>query len=123
MPHDGSTAERRATPRYRLDLPHPGTLNLVTPVRVVEVGPAGVRIELGSPLLPEQACILDGVGPEAALHLRARVRWCQPSRPGREPAGGGGSYRAGLRLLDPPAAVRTKLLQLAGVPGIASTGT
>jgi len=91
-------AERRQYPRLHLPEARTGTLGLTAAVRLVDVSPAGVRIEHAHPLTPGQACVLDVPLAEGELHLRGRVVWCQLHHITTEAAGRSVQYHSGVLL-------------------------
>ncbi|HEV8659902.1 MAG TPA: PilZ domain-containing protein [Thermoanaerobaculia bacterium] len=64
--------EQRTVPRYFLDPTLPGLSN-GRPVRIVDLGVKGGRLELASPIEPGTAIDLT----IDTIHLRATVLWCQ----------------------------------------------
>lgn len=109
MPSSSGSPERRQSPRVPLADVLAGTLGLTASVRVVDVSPAGVRIEHAAPLTPGQAIVLDVALGGETFHLRTRVAWCHLYQVVTDSAGREVRYRAGLHFIDPPAAGGTRL--------------
>ena len=104
MPSSSGSPDRRLSPRVPLADVLAGTLGLAAVVRVVDVSPAGVRIEHAAPLTPGQATVLDVALGGETFHLRTRVAWCHLYQVVTDSAGREIRYRAGLHFIDPPAA-------------------
>jgi hypothetical protein len=109
MPSSSGSPDRRLSPRVPLADVLAGTLGLAAVVRVVDVSPAGVRIEHAAPLIPGQATVLDVTLGGETFHLRTRVAWCHLYQVVTDSAGREIRYRAGLHFIDPPAAGGARL--------------
>lgn len=89
-------SERRQHLRLHLPDTRTGTLGLTTSVRLVDVSPAGARIEHTNLLAPGQACVLDVALADQALHLRGRVVWCQLHHIITDMEGRSAQYHSGI---------------------------
>lgn len=89
-------AERRQLLRIHLTDARTGTLGLTTAVRLVDMSPAGVRIEHSHPLTPGQACVLDVPLADGVLHLRGRVVWCKLHHVTTDASGRSVQYHSGI---------------------------
>ncbi len=104
--------DRRRHGRAQLHATVHGTVGLSCNLRVVDLSPAGARVEHAHDLSAGQPCVLDLRLDGVEVHLRAHVAWCQLYSVGSDPDGGEEvRYRSGLEFTDLPAEVVAHLQQ------------
>ncbi len=93
--------DRRRHGRAQLHATVHGTAGLSSNLRVVDLSPAGARVEHAHDLSPGRACVLDLHLNGVEVHLRAHVAWCQLYSVGSDPDGAEEvRYRSGLAFTD-----------------------